>query len=301
MALPSKSPGDFTPSGEYTNANFNDQINPLYSWGQGEVDVHIAASTAHDATGGVVGVSKVATLTNKTLTTPVVAAIYQDAAKTKLMTLPDCASDTIAVLGAAQVFTNKTLTAPVLNGGSWYGTINGAWTAAGQTCADAGILSTVDINGGSADGVTLGAAVPAPGTFSDGAHYGVPLLFTKTIVLPEYVEDEAAIVPLMLVQSSWAPYGIRITRVGMMKNANGAYAIMLEKWTYADPPAAEQDILTGDLATGAGASVIETANTFTGTGTYYDVPVNKIVGLDLPSTTGVKTLTVWFTYELKAS
>jgi hypothetical protein len=175
------------------------------------------------------------------------------------------------------------------------------WTNAGNTIADLGTVTTADINGGTADGVTLGAAVPAPGTFSDGAHYGVPLLFTKTIVLPEYVEDEAAIVPLMLVQSSWAPYGIRITRVGMMKNANGAYAIMLEKWTYADPPAAEQDILTGDLATGAGASVIETANTFTGTGTYYDVPVNKIVGLDLPSTTGVKTLTVWFTYELKAS
>src|SRR3990172_5867085 len=32
------------------------------------------------------------TLTNKTLTTPVIASIYQDAAKTKLMTVPDAAS-----------------------------------------------------------------------------------------------------------------------------------------------------------------------------------------------------------------
>jgi len=32
------------------------------------------------------------------------------------------------------------------------------WTAAGRTCADAGILTTVDINGGSVDGATIGAA-----------------------------------------------------------------------------------------------------------------------------------------------
>jgi hypothetical protein len=44
-------------------------------------------------------------LTNKTLTTPVIASIYQDAGKTKLMTLPSTASDTLAGLGTAQTWT----------------------------------------------------------------------------------------------------------------------------------------------------------------------------------------------------
>lgn len=51
-----------------------------------------------------------------------------------------------------------------INGGTIDGvtlsgiTIGGNWTAAGQTCADAGILTTVDINAGTIDGVTLGGA-----------------------------------------------------------------------------------------------------------------------------------------------
>ncbi len=52
------------------------------------------------------------TLTNKTLTTPVISTFYKDAGKTKLMTVPDVASDTLALLAAAQTFTNKTLTSP---------------------------------------------------------------------------------------------------------------------------------------------------------------------------------------------
>jgi hypothetical protein len=56
------------------------------------------------------------TLAAKTLTTPVIASLYQDAGKTKLMTLPDTASDTLVALAATQVLTNKTLTSPVING-----------------------------------------------------------------------------------------------------------------------------------------------------------------------------------------
>jgi hypothetical protein len=52
------------------------------------------------------------TLTNKTLTTPIIASMYQDAGKTKLMTLPNTASDTLVTLAATQTLTGKTLTAP---------------------------------------------------------------------------------------------------------------------------------------------------------------------------------------------
>lgn len=55
-----------------------------------------------------------ATLTLKTLTTPVIASLYQDAGKTKLMTVPNTASDTLCAIAASQTLTNKTLTAPIL-------------------------------------------------------------------------------------------------------------------------------------------------------------------------------------------
>lgn len=45
--------------------------------------------------------------TNKTLTTPVLASFYQDAGKTKLMTTPNTASDTLAAIAATQTLTNK--------------------------------------------------------------------------------------------------------------------------------------------------------------------------------------------------
>lgn len=57
------------------------------------------------------------TFTNSTLTTPVIASFYQDAAKSKLMTTPDTASDTLAAIAATQTLTNKTLTSPVVNWG----------------------------------------------------------------------------------------------------------------------------------------------------------------------------------------
>jgi len=50
------------------------------------------------------------TLTNKTLTTPIIASFYQDAGKTKLMTTPNTASDTLAAIAATQTLTNKRIT-----------------------------------------------------------------------------------------------------------------------------------------------------------------------------------------------
>ena len=40
------------------------------------------------------------------------------------------------------------------------------WTNAGRTVADAGILTTVDINGGTVDGATIGATTHTTGKFT---------------------------------------------------------------------------------------------------------------------------------------
>lgn len=65
-----------------------------------------------------------------------------------------------------QTLTAKTLTSPDINGGTWNGTIDGNWTAASQTCANLGAVTTCDINGGAIDGAIIGAASAAAGTFA---------------------------------------------------------------------------------------------------------------------------------------
>ena len=62
------------------------------------------------------------------------------------------ATDTLVALGLAQTLTNKTLTSP---------TITTSPTAAGATWGDLGSVTTIDINGGTIDGVSIGQAVAA--------------------------------------------------------------------------------------------------------------------------------------------
>lgn len=54
-----------------------------------------------------------------TLTTPIIVSLYQDSGRTKLMTMPNTASDTLVSLNATQTLTNKTLTTQVSSGGTF--------------------------------------------------------------------------------------------------------------------------------------------------------------------------------------
>ena len=105
-----------------------------------------AVTTSHDyKLSGVTGTDKAVsktgeeTLTTKTLTTPVIASFYQDAAKTKLMTTPNTASDTLVTLAATQTLTGKTLTSPTIISPTLKGSIDGwidaneMWTYASAT------------------------------------------------------------------------------------------------------------------------------------------------------------------------
>lgn len=77
------------------------------------LDNLVTSAGALDTT-KVVDLTTAQTLTTKTLTTPVIASFYQDAGKTKLMTTPNTASDTLAAIAATQTLTNKTLTTPIV-------------------------------------------------------------------------------------------------------------------------------------------------------------------------------------------
>jgi len=80
-----------------------------------DLTTHMADTTTHGTSGDIVGTSDTQTLTNKTLTTPVVASLYQDAGKTKLLTMP-AATDTLVGKDTTDTLTNKTLTSPAING-----------------------------------------------------------------------------------------------------------------------------------------------------------------------------------------
>ena len=88
------------------------------------------------------------------------------------------ASTTIADLG--------TVTTADINGGTWQGTIDGAWTAAGVTCADLGTVSAAtsitatDLIGTNIDGI-IGAGTARAGTFA--AVKGTTLSGSSTLIV----------------------------------------------------------------------------------------------------------------------
>jgi len=136
----------------------------------------------------------------------------------------------------------------------------------------------------------VSAAVFATATITDGAVYGQRLMFTRTFILPEYIQDEVNFVPILPVESLAFPYGILITKFGIKTDADTTYSVVLEDWS--DPQTHSADIST--VATSASDEAASAALTTT-------VAAGNIVGVDLPTTTGVKSLQVWIEYEIKAS
>lgn len=90
-----------------------DKLDPNIDGVISDLNTHEALTVTHGATGAVVGTTNTQTLTNKTLTTPVIATLYQDAGKTLLVTMP-AATDTLVGKDTTDTLTNKTLTTPTI-------------------------------------------------------------------------------------------------------------------------------------------------------------------------------------------
>jgi len=142
----------------------------------------------------------------------------------------------------------------------------------------------------SVDGAT-GTVTAAIGNIADGHMYGQPLMFSKTIILPEYVKAQIAHIPILPVEAGWAPFGITVTNCGIKLDANRAYSVNFEEFT--DPITADAAIAT--VATGAGEKEKESG------AITKDIEAGNIVVVELPATTGALFLQVWVIYELNAS
>ena len=114
------------------------------------LDYKLSGITGSDIAASLAGAE---TLTNKTLTTPVISALYKDVAKTKQMTFPDVSSDTVAVLTATQTLTNKTLTAPIISAPVFRN--HGGWIDANETWAYAS-ATTITVPSGAASKYGVG-------------------------------------------------------------------------------------------------------------------------------------------------
>lgn len=104
------------------------------------------------------------TLTNKTLTTPIIASLYQDAGKTKLITFP-AVSDTVVCKNTSDTLTNKTLTAPTIADFT-NATHDHADNAGGGTGIPEASI-TFNATGHDHSGTTKGNPIPAAGLEND--------------------------------------------------------------------------------------------------------------------------------------
>jgi hypothetical protein len=188
-----------SPSHSQQHININDAVEKL----EAKVGVNSSAvTTSHDyKLSGVTGTDKAVSLTgeetetNKTLTTPVISAIYQDAGKTKLMTLPDTDSDTLVTLEATQELGNKTLDSPVIKS-----VAGGAPTTAGQVMYDSTANQLKYGNGTTT--VTVGQQYRAFSWYLDGtsivanevgAKYIVPQDMTVSKIMAKTTSGTATI------------------------------------------------------------------------------------------------------------
>lgn len=94
--------------GGFTVSNMAEASAETEALRKSQLTTHEADTSTHGVT-EIVGKDEVQTLTNKTLTTPVIATVKPTATKSIIQPAPAGASDTAVLLALAQTLTNKTL------------------------------------------------------------------------------------------------------------------------------------------------------------------------------------------------
>jgi len=153
------------------------------------------------------------TLTNKTLTAPIISTLYQDAGKTKTITMP-AATDTLVGKATTDTLTNKTLTSPVFTG-----TIDG-WITANETWTYA-----------SADAPTYTITVPTDATTKYSAGMRIKLTHGGSVKYFIITKVEATVLTLYGgTDYTLADTAITLPYYSMVKAPLG-FPLSPAKWT----------------------------------------------------------------------
>ena len=117
------------------------------------------------------------------------------------------------------------------------------WTAAGRTCANLGTVTTADINGGSVDGATIGAAAQSSGKFTTLSASG-----DLNIADNATVNGTAGVYGLLTAHGGASMGDSNITNVGDIAldsiSADGASFSMGSNWTNAGRTVADGGVFT---------------------------------------------------------
>lgn len=127
--------------------------------------------------------------------------------------------------------------------------------------------------------------------YNGSAAYSIPINKTAqaTIIEPEKVQAIIDAVSILSVESSWAPFGITLIKVGIKTNASSSYSVNFEEWT------SPTDGAPATIETVATSSTTEAEDD--GTLTDASIAAGSIVKIDLP-TTDISELTVWVVYRI---
>ena len=114
--------------------------------------------------------------------------------------------------------------------------------------------------------------------------------FSGTILDPDSVQPLVDAIPILAIESDWAPHGIKLISVGIKVGNATTYSVNFEEWT-SPTDGAPSTIET--VATNASTEAEDD-----GALTDSDIAVGSIIYADLP-TTNVAILQIWGTYYIK--
>lgn len=249
-----------------------------------------ATTLTFQGTGTVVNRDSTDTLTNKTLTAPVIATIVN----TGTLTLPS-STDTLVGKATTDTLTNKTLTAPAINGGTHTAItglgIRSTGAAFDLTMASAEVLTagrTLNwVVGDGARTITLGGNITTTGAFAMSGAFGLTLTVTgaTSVTFPTSGTLVNSAVATLSSLTSIGTIGTGVwqgTKVGLayggtnadlsatggtsqvLKQVSSGAAVTVGQLAFTDlagsVAASQMPALTGDVTTSAGAVATTLAN-----------------------------------------
>jgi len=118
---------------------------------------------------------------------------------------------------------------------------------------------------------------------------GTVHIFSGSIYDPDSIQSTEDAIPILAVESDWAPHGIKLLSVGIKTDSSSSYSVNFEEWTSPDSGSTSTiELVATDTSYEAEDDGIDDS----------DIAVGSIIYIDLPDT-DIDMLQVWGTYYVK--